>query len=240
VKHNDPTTDAERLDLVKTSDELNLICAAAELVAVGHHAVRGALEPGRTERELWDVAATAIALAGGEPANAVVDLMVGERTSLVGEPPGETRLAEGDPVLFDLAPKHGGYWADSCATFACGKPSPALCRRHSVVIDALERGMACARPGVSAGAVDAAIRERLASRGLKCPHHTGHGVGARAQEPPWFVPGNDFVLEEGMVVALEPGNYADGFGVRLEHLTVVEADGARPLTHHSLALTDER
>jgi Xaa-Pro aminopeptidase len=40
-----------------------------------------------------------------------------------------------------------------------------------------------------------------------------------------------------MVVALEPGAYADGIGVRVEHLLLIEAAGARPLTTHSLDLT---
>ncbi len=220
--------------------ELELICAAAELVAIGHRALREALEPGRSELELWDAAARAIAAAGGKPADAVVDLMVGARTALIGEPPGEATLADGDPVLFDLAPKRDGYWADSCATLCCGAPSAALRDRHAAIATALEHGLSCARPGVSAGAVDAAIREQMAVAGLECPHHTGHGVGSLAQEPPWFVPGNESVLEQGMVVALEPGAYGDGFGVRLEHLAVVETDGARPLTTHSLALTNER
>jgi len=235
-----PSAYAERRGAVKDAEELELIGAAVELVEIGHRALREALEPGRSERELWDAAATAIAAAGGEPADAVVDLMVGGRTALIGEPPGEAKLAAGDPVLFDLAPKRNGYWADSCATFVCGTPSAALRDRHAAIATALERGLGCARTGVSAGAVDAVIREQLAAAGLECPHHTGHGVGVRPQEPPWFVPGNDFVLEQGMVVALEPGAYSDGFGVRLEHLAVVEADGARPLTKHPLTLTQER
>lgn len=231
---------AERPGAVKNAEEIALIGAAAELVEIGHRALREALEPGRSESELWNVAAAAIAAAGGEPADAVVDLMVGGRTALIGKPPGEATLADGDPVLFDLAPKRDGFWADSCATFVCGAPSAALRDRHAAIAAALDRGLGCARPGVSAGVVDGAIREQLATAGLECPHHTGHGVGVRAQEPPWFVPGNDSLLEEGMVVALEPGAYADGFGVRLEHLAVIETGGARPLTSHSLSLTDER
>lgn len=225
---------------VKDAEELELIRSATELVEAAHLAVREELEPGRSELELWDSAAAAIEAEGGERTEAIVDLMVGERTALIGEPPGEAILAAGDPVLFDLAPERHGYWADSCATFVCGAPSDELRERHAAVAAALERGLGCARPGVSAGAVDAAIREQLAVADLECPHHTGHGVGICAQEPPWFVPGSDFMLERGMVVALEPAAYAGGFGVRLEHLAVIEPDGARPLTGHPLTLTGER
>ena len=222
---------------VKDAGELVKIRAAVELVEAGHRGLREALEPGVTELELWGAAGRAIEAAGGDPEAAGVDLMVGARTALIGEPPGDATLADGDPVLFDLAPQLDGYWADSCATLVCGTPSEALGDRVALIQSALERGLDAARPGISAGAVDAAIREALDAAGMECPHHTGHGVGISPQEPPWFVPGNDFILEEGMVIALEPGAYADGFGVRLEHLAVIEAAGADPLTNHPLTLT---
>jgi Xaa-Pro aminopeptidase len=42
-----------------------------------------------------------------------------------------------------------------------------------------------------------------------------------------------------MVITLEPGAYVNGFGLRLEHLAVIEAEGARLLTQHSLSLSQE-
>jgi Xaa-Pro aminopeptidase len=221
----------------KDADEIALIEAACGLVGAGHAAVRSALEPGVTELELWGAAERAMAAVAGAGVEAAVDLMAGPRTELVGVPPGDFAVAAGAGVLFDLAPCHGGYWADSCATFACGEPAPALARRHAAVCRALDAGIAAARPGVQAGSVDRAIRTALEATGLECPHHTGHGVGTAQQEAPWLVPGAETELQEGAVIALEPGAYADGFGVRLEHLLVVEAGGARPLTFHSLDIT---
>ena len=235
----DLTREISEARAIKEPDEIVRIAAAAQLVAVGHRALREACRPGISEFELWEVAKAEIAAGAGEPADAVVDLMAGERTALIGEPPGESRVRDGDAILFDLAPRLHGYWADSCATFVCGRPSPEIARRHRAIADALEHGLERARPGVTAGAVDAAIRAKLAARDLDCPHHTGHGVGTAAQEPPWLVQGNETVLEEGMVLALEPGAYGGGFGVRLEHLAVIEPDGARPLTEHELSLTQE-
>ena len=39
-----------------------------------------------------------------------------------------------------------------------------------------------------------------------------------------------------MVVALEPGWYGDGWGVRVEHVALVTPDGPEVLSGHSLAL----
>jgi Xaa-Pro aminopeptidase len=221
----------------KDPDEIELIENAAELVGVGQRALREAAVPGVSELELWRAADAAMQELAGAPVEAGVDLMTGSRTALVGAPPTAWKLERGDPVLFDLAPRCDGYWADSCVTLACdGAPDAALRRRHDAVVGALDVGLARARPGTTSGGLDAAIRAELERHDLTCPHHTGHGVGTAPQEAPWLVPGEPTVLQEGMVIAIEPGAYADGFGVRLEHVVAIEADGARPLTTHALDL----
>ncbi len=238
-----PTTEAgAALTLIrarKDAEELALIEAAAELVKIGHAALREAARAGvgTTELHLWGAARAAIEAAKGRPLHAVVDLMAGKRTALIGVPPSGASVAADAPILFDLAPRHDGWWADSCATFAVGAPSAALRRLHDAARAALDVGIAKARPGMRARDLDAFVRSRLDEGGFDCPHHIGHGVGAAPQEEPWVDRGAPLVLEEGMVLALEPGAYRDGVGARVEHLLLIEADGARPLTSHSLSLT---
>ena len=236
-----PCVDAAR-ELVlararKDAEELALIEAAAELVTIGHAALRDAARAGMTELDLWGAARAAIEAAKGRPLHAVVDLMAGERTALVGVPPSGASVAADAPILFDLAPRHDGWWADSCATFAVSAPSAALRRIHDAARAALDVGIAKARPGVRARDLDALVRSRLDEDGFDCPHHIGHGVGAAPQEEPRIDRDAPLILEEGMVVALEPGAYRDGVGARVEHLLLIEADGARSLTNHSLSLT---
>jgi Xaa-Pro aminopeptidase len=223
----------------KDADELTLIEAAAELVNIGHAALREAARAGATELDLWGAARAAIEAAKGRPLHAVVDLMAGERTALVGVPPSGASVAADAPILFDLAPRHDGWWADSCATFVAGggAPTATLRRIHDAARAALEHGIAKARPGIRARDLDALIRSRLDEDAFDCPHHIGHGVGAAPQEEPRIDRDAPLVLEERMVVALEPGAYRDGVGARVEHLLLIEADGARPLTRHSLSLT---
>ena len=189
---------------------------------------------GATELDIWDAARLAMRKAAGGHVHSCVDLMSGDRTQAIGLPPTPRPVLAGDAVLFDLATRRGGYWADSCSTFCPGSPPVALRRVHDAVKRALEGGLAALRPGIRAGELDAVVREILAAGGLGCPHHIGHGVGATPQEAPWIVPGDQTVIEEGMVIALEPGAYGEGIGVRLEHLALVEASGARVLTTHSV------
>src|SRR5690606_32512350 len=92
---------------------------------------------------------------------------------------------------------------------------------------------AAIRPGVPASAVDAAARGVIAAAGYAgyFTHRTGHGLGQEIHEPPYVTATSPLPLEEGMVFTVEPGIYLPGrFGIRLEEVVVVTADGAEVLS----------
>lgn len=82
--------------------------------------------------------------------------------------------------------------------------------------------------GCSGVALDYIARKPLWDMGCDFNHGTGHGVGylLNVHEPPNAfryriipVPGENEVLEEGMITSDEPGIYLEGkFGIRLENL----------------------
>jgi Xaa-Pro dipeptidase len=107
---------------------------------------------------------------------------------------------------------------------------------HAAACDALRLGLDALRPGVSGAEVDVLVRSAMANAGWEYPHHTGHGLGFRWHEEPRIVPGGPTLLEPGMVVALEPGAYVDGLGVRVEQVAVITETGHRLLSRHSIDL----
>jgi len=216
---------------VKDKDEIELIRAALGMCDAGQRAAREHAHPGMTELELWALVRAAIERDAGERIPVLADLVAGPRTAQVGGAPGGRVLDDRDLVLCDLVPRRGGYWGDSCSTFAVGQPSGAARSRHRAASDALARAIEAVRPGVVAGDIDA-----LARRGLDYPHHTGHGLGTTFHEEPRIVPGSPVVLEPGMVIALEPGSYGDGEGVRVEQIVLVTNDGCEVMSGHELAL----
>lgn len=220
-----------RARAVKDEDELALIRAAIGLCDTGQRAAREHASPGMTELELWALVRAAIEREAGERTPVVADLVTGPRTAEVGGLPGDRVLAEGELVLCDLVPRRGGYWGDSCSTFAVGEPSATARSGHRAASEALERAIEAVRPGVVAGDIDALVRP-----GLEYPHHTGHGLGTSFHEEPRIVPGSTVVLEPGMVIALEPGSYEGGEGVRVEQVVLVTDEGCDVLSRHELAL----
>jgi len=102
-----------------------------------------------------------------------------------------------------------------------------------VVEQAVQAAMTAARPGATAGDVDAAARNTIeaAGYGEYFVHRTGHGLGVSVHEQPWIVARSSEALREGMVFSIEPGIYLPGrFGVRLEEIVFLTADGCERLS----------
>jgi Xaa-Pro aminopeptidase len=216
---------------VKDSEELEAIRKAIAVTDVGQERARAAVAEGGDELEVLAAARAAMEATAGERLPLGADLVSGPRAAAMGGGPSAHRPAPGELVLCDLAPRVAGTWGDSCATFAVGDPPAAARAAHGRVREALERAIEAVRPGAVAGAIDALTRD-----GLDYSHHTGHGIGSSFYESPRLVPGADTTLREGMVIALEPAYYDAGFGLRLEHVVRVTADGCEDLSTHRLEL----
>lgn len=154
----------------------------------------------------------------------------------------DTPLAPGASVLCDFAPRRDGMWADSAATWVVGEPPSTLqTDLHAIASESLLVGVSMLRAGNRAGDVDMAMRQTLRTYGYECRHHMGHGVGYSWHDAPRIIPDSNDVLEPGMVVALEPGVYIEGFSVRIEQVFVVTDAQPRLLSGHRIDLwSDER
>ena len=89
------------------------------------------------------------------------------------------------------------------------------------------------RPGASFAELDRLVREGIATMGYpeQPTHPICHGVGARAHEPPYAHQAGGGTIEEGMVLAIEPGCYWEGGGgLRVEDNFLITANGAEKLS----------
>jgi Xaa-Pro aminopeptidase len=223
---------------IKTAQELERMRLANEIAAAAMEHVRGRLRPGMKESEaaaLWE----GFVHAEGTGWNDRVDLALG--FSLVWSGPGiKTFTATADrpvqpdePTLFEIWVCADGYWCDHTKNLCPGELSP----RYRELLDALlavyERAIAHVRPGASFAELDRLVREGIAEAGYpgQPSHPIAHGVGARAHEPPYAHQAGGGTMEEGMVLAIEPGIYWDGGGgLRVEDNFLVTAGGAEKLS----------
>ena len=146
---------------------------------------------------------------------------------------GPYALRDGDLCVVELATCVDGYWSDLTRTVAVGRAGAERAELLAAVQRASWSALQAVRPGVPAGAVDAAARAELASAGLAeaFTHGVGHGVGFVYHEAPILAPGATDRLAEGMIVTIEPGAYVPGRGgARHEENVLVTAAGGEVLS----------
>ncbi|HEY3191476.1 MAG TPA: Xaa-Pro peptidase family protein [Solirubrobacterales bacterium] len=222
----------EQLRAVKEPDELERIAAAAELT---DGVYRWALErglSGRTERDVARGCEARLRELGAEPSFPPI-VATAENGALPHAEPGEREIGSGELVVFDMGALLDGYCSDCTRTFATGDPGEEAREVYELVLSAQAVALEAIRSGASGKEVDAVAREMIseAGHGDHFGHGTGHGVGLEVHEGPRLATTSDDELRDGNVVTVEPGVYLTGsFGVRIEDLVVVTAEGHRNLS----------
>ncbi|MCB9757306.1 MAG: aminopeptidase P family protein [Candidatus Omnitrophica bacterium] len=143
------------------------------------------------------------------------------------------KIRNNEPVLVDMGIDIDGYKSDLTRMFFLGK-MPALYQRiYAAVSCAQNHAIAKIQAGVKAADIDFAARNYLESLGLAkyFGHSLGHGVGLDIHELPRLSSQSGAILQEGMVVTVEPGVYLPGqFGIRLEEMVLVKRRGYEVLS----------
>jgi Xaa-Pro aminopeptidase len=152
-------------------------------------------------------------------------------------------IEPGDAVVLDFGGLRYGYGSDTTRTVCVREPTSEIREVHEVVRQAQQAGVDAVRPGVSCQEIDRAARKIItdAGYGEQFIHRTGHGIGVTTHEPPYMVEGEEQPLVSGMCFSVEPGIYLAGrFGVRIEDIVTVTADGGRRLnnTDHGLRVVE--
>jgi Xaa-Pro aminopeptidase len=221
----------------KTEQEIERIRIANELAADAMEHVKANLRPGMRESEasaLWQGH-----VHGRGTARADVELALG--FSLVWSGPGirtftatgDRPVVEDEPTLFEIWVCADGYWSDHTKNVCPGELSPRYDELLEALLGVYQSAIDQLRPGASLPELDRLIREGIAEAGYpgQPSHPVAHGVGARAHEPPYAHQAGDGTIEEGMVLAIEPGCYwEEGGGLRLEDNFLVTAAGAEKLS----------
>jgi Xaa-Pro aminopeptidase len=162
---------------------------------------------------------------------------------------GSRVIGPGETVVCDFGGSYSvdddvGYCSDITRTVVTGEPSEEVAASYDVLVTAQAAAVAAARAGVAAEQVDRAARDVIEDAGFgeQFFHRTGHGIGIEEHEDPYLVAGNRQRLEPGHAFSVEPGIYwVDRFGMRLEDIVVVGADGSPESLNsaeHSLAVVE--
>jgi methionyl aminopeptidase len=245
-------TRAEATFRLKKPDEIEKMHEAGRILAACLSHLAASVRPGITTLDLNQEADTFIRDHGCIPGflgyyDYPYSLCVSVNDEVVHGMPGPRVLREGDLVSLDCGLILDGWWADSGLSVPCGEPSNEVGRLISVTREALERGIAAARPGNRIGDIGAAVQRYVEGEGYSVVrNYVGHGIGRNMHEPPQVPnyviegsPGN--TLKPGYVLAIEPMVNAGSPRVRTldDGWTVVTVDHKLSCYfEHTVAVTE--
>ena len=193
----------------------------------------GFVKPGMTEKEV-EAELIAVLYRGGSDGLAFPPIVVaGPNSSMPHGVAGYRVIREGDFLTMDFGAKYQGYCSDMTRTVAIGYATDKMKEIYDTVLQAQLAGIAATREGVCGCEVDAAARQVIADAGYGSyfGHGYGHGLGIQVHEGPNCNPSGKTPLPVGAVCSAEPGIYLPGeFGVRIEDVVVVTADGCKNIT----------
>lgn len=150
--------------------------------------------------------------------------------------PSDRIIADGDMLLLDTGALYDGYSCDFDRNYAFGHATDAAKSAYDLAWRATEAGLQAARPGITTTELWAAMAKVLEDG--DCGGHQigrmGHGLGMQVTEWPSNMPGDNTLIEAGMVLTLEPGlAFGDGKMMLHEENIVIREDGAELLTRRA-------
>ncbi|MGQ5229861.1 aminopeptidase P family protein [Streptomyces sp. yara] len=230
------------LRAVKDAAELERLASAGAAADAAFEEIKGVRFSGRPESEVAADLAALLRRFGHSQVDFTI-VASGPNGANPHHEAGDRRIERGDMVVLDFGGLKDGYGSDTSRTVHVGEPTEEERRVHDLVREAQEAGFRAVRPGAACQDVDRAARAVIADAGYGeyFVHRTGHGIGVTTHEPPYMIEGEERPLVPGMCFSVEPGVYLPGrFGVRIEDIVTVTADGGRRLndTERGMVIVD--
>ena len=209
----DSKTYVDRQRMIKTPSEIEKITEATE-IAQKSFLQLDILNNDSTEKEVaFDLVHLMIENGASKESFDTI-VTSGANSSLPHAVPEAKALDQ--PILIDWGAIFEGYCSDNTRTMVYTESQQEI---WDIVGEAHDKAIKAIRPGLKCCEVDKVARDIISEYGYgdRFIHSTGHSLGLDIHETPGFSTRDETVIEEGMVITVEPGIYLEGeFGVRLE------------------------
>lgn len=242
----------------KTPAEIEKMAVAGGILVETLRLLEREVRPGVSTAELDEAAETFIRAEGATPAfkgyrGFSGSICASPNSMVVHGIPGPYVLVQGDIISLDVGVIKDGWVADAARTFPVGPITPLAQKLLETTTASLFDAVEQCRPGNRLGDVSHAVQSCVEAAGMSVIRSlVGHGIGRDMHEEPqipnYGQPGRGPLLDEGMVLAVEPMVNAGGHAVRMgddgwsiysedgslaahfEFTIAVTADGPRVLT----------
>ena len=231
----------EEMRQVKTAEEIKLISRTAAYADTGMKEILKASYAGATVVEIFSrsraVQARVIRETDYDPMESSF-LMASWPAPFSAQPHGipgvDDRMGKGPLVAISYL-RVNGYAAEVERTYFHHPPTGEEQDIFNDMMKARALSVSMIGPGVPCHEIDQAVHDYLSSRGYGkyLLHRTGHGIGLGNHEAPFVARGSRAILEENMVISIEPGIYIPEIGgFRHSDTYQVTGNGYKALTRY--------
>lgn len=240
-----------KMVILKSKREIEYIREAGKITAHALLLMKKLAKPGVTTGELDRRCEEYIRSCGAFPSckgyygfPATICASVNEE--VVHGIPGHRKLRDGDIISVDLVVNKNGYHGDATLTIPVGYVDPKVMQLVTVTEECLQKGIEQAVTGNHLGDIGHAVQAYAESFGYGVVRdYVGHGIGTDMHEDPevpnYGIPGHGDLLEEGLVIAIEPMITMGSEKVRqLKNGWTVVTRDKKPAAHfeHTVAITE--
>lgn len=250
----DVTASFRRLRMVKDKEEIKMMRRAGEISDVGMEAAVKAVSERKTEieasisamnamNEYWNDTYPESEVADfGDLEGGIVNALwcyclSGPRIGFGCESPSAHKIKDGDIVFVVVLTTVNGYHVENERTVIVGKPTTEQRKLFEAHLEACQKVMDRIRTGVTCSEVARAGAEVLERYGYAKYAHAraGHSMGLGGHEEPSLALGEETVLQENMVVSVEPSLNVEGVAhAGISNVGVVTKNGYELITKYRL------
>lgn len=238
--------------MIKSSEEIELLKIAGQIVGDTHNYLKQFIKPGITTKELDKLAYDYIINRDATPSflnyeGYPASICTSVNEEVVHGIPSDRVLQEGDIISIDIGACYKGYHGDSAWSYPVGNISEEKKYLLEHTEKSLYEGLNIIKPGVKIGDIGYAIEQYALKHKLGVVKElVGHGVGKHLHESP-DVPNygrknTGMTLRKGMVIAVEPMLNLGTADIYIldDDWTIITADD-KPSAHfeHTIVVTKD-
>lgn len=219
--------------MIKTEEEIENIKEAVRIADIAFSQILEKVKEGVKERDLSAEIEYIMKLNGAEDKSFDFIVASGYRSAMPHGVASDKTIGKNEFVTFDFGCYYNGYASDITRTIFFGDEITEKHKEiYNTVLEAQLLAISKAKAGMKASELDKVARDYITEKGYGeyFGHGLGHALGLEIHEQPFVSKIGDIVLEENMVVTIEPGIYIEGFGgVRIEDDVIIKKDGCEVL-----------
>ena len=218
---------------VKNPEEIKIIRRAAGLASSMVVAAKNHIKEGVREIDVaTEVEKTLMHLAPLAYPSFKPTISSGERAAYLDRIPSNKIIGWGEIVMIDAGCRYMGYYSEFSRHVMVGMPTKEQKNLYKTAFAAEQNAINAIKPGAKSSEIDRIARETIEEAGFgefQHAHYTGHGHGIGIHDAP--IVGDpkqekEYIMEPGMVVAIEPAILKPGVGgVRVEDVVLVTESG---------------